>query len=279
MKYLLTTLALFSVLLSACGDLKGSKTSDELAKLVFECVKKGDIERIMSVTLDEKTAKIANEITGRNFTVEQIKQNWLDIMEGRQKAIDSFSNALLDYRKAIIAKKPITHFVRYKSSTREDHHDLKLSEITIYFESSSDPEFNINLRNQTTKITAIKIKEKWLLLFGDRFEEAYDLNYTWSEKDESERQKNLVTPMNSQIEGEVICVDCDLLDISKTPYIHDQSHRVGVRCYDGSYWIIRQTPKGVEPSSFNKQMHRRIRIKGLFFPNKRLVDVTELVVF
>jgi mycothiol system anti-sigma-R factor len=85
----------------------------------------------------------------------------------------------------------------------------------------------------------------------------------------------LAIVMNSQMEGEVVCVDCDLLSISKTPFVHDATHRLGLRCNAGHYWSILQTGKGSELSSVAHLMHRRILVKGNIFPTQHLVEVTD----
>lgn len=100
----------------------------------------------------------------------------------------------------------------------------------------------------------------------------------WAGKATSSKSANRETlgiVMNSRLEGEVVCVDCTLLDISKTPYTHDARHRLGVKCDDGIFWNILQTARGSELSAISSLMHRRVRIKGHLFPEQRLVDVTE----
>jgi mycothiol system anti-sigma-R factor len=74
------------------------------------------------------------------------------------------------------------------------------------------------------------------------------------------------------IEGEIICVDCDLLDIVKTPYTHDAAHRLGVRCPDGHVWSLLRSEKSHELSN---NMHRRVRIVGHLFEQMQYVEVKE----
>ncbi len=88
-------------------------------------------------------------------------------------------------------------------------------------------------------------------------------------------EEPLALLMNTQLEGEVVCIDCELLDISKTTYVHDEHHRLGLRCNDGHYWNILQTAKGSEFSSVGHLMHRRIIVKGHIFPEQHLVDIKE----
>jgi len=91
-------------------------------------------------------------------------------------------------------------------------------------------------------------------------------------------EEPLALLMNAQMEGEVVCIDCELLNISKTPYVHDDNHRLGLRCKDGHFWNILQTSKGSELSSVGHLMHRRIIVKGHIFPTQHLVEVTEYTV-
>jgi anti-sigma factor (TIGR02949 family) len=88
-------------------------------------------------------------------------------------------------------------------------------------------------------------------------------------------EEPLALVMNGQMEGEVVCIDCELLNISKTPYVHDERHRLGLRCTDGHYWNILQTDKGSELSSVGHLMHRRILVRGHIFPTQHLVEVTD----
>jgi len=190
MKKLFTFSTIFGVLVIGCGSPKGTVTSDELAKIVFEGVKNRDFNKIMSVALNEETAKLANEITGRNFSVDEIKRNWTSILETQQSNIESILKSVENYKKAITDYKPNNNYynVRYHSSTRDDSDQSKLSKITIHFESSVDPDFKVITGTHQAQITAIKIKERWLLISGERFQDVGTYSFVWSEKDESERQ-------------------------------------------------------------------------------------------
>jgi anti-sigma factor (TIGR02949 family) len=91
-------------------------------------------------------------------------------------------------------------------------------------------------------------------------------------------EEPLALLMNTEMEGEVVCIDCELLNISKTPYVHDYKHRLGLRCNKGHFWSILQTAKGSELSSVGHLMHRRIIVKGHIFPTQHLVEVTDYTV-
>jgi len=74
------------------------------------------------------------------------------------------------------------------------------------------------------------------------------------------------------IEGEIICIDCNLLDLLKTGYVHDAAHRLGVRCQDGRLWSILRSEKSQELSG---QIHRHVRIVGSLFTNLQYVEISE----
>jgi len=78
--------------------------------------------------------------------------------------------------------------------------------------------------------------------------------------------------VTGSIEGEIICIDCDLLDLLKTPYVHDAAHRVGVRCKDGQLWSILCSEKS---QALSGQMHRHVRISGNLFENMQYVKISE----
>lgn len=88
-------------------------------------------------------------------------------------------------------------------------------------------------------------------------------------------QPPLAILMNSQMEGEVVCVDCESLTLTKTPFVHGATHRLGLRCNDGHFWNILQTAKGSELSSVENLMHRRIVVRGHVFPAQHLVEITD----
>lgn len=81
--------------------------------------------------------------------------------------------------------------------------------------------------------------------------------------------------VNSEMEGEVVCIDCELLAVSGTPHIHDANHRAGLRCNDGQFWNILQTDKGTEFGRLENLISKRVRVKGHIFPEQHLVDITE----
>jgi len=74
------------------------------------------------------------------------------------------------------------------------------------------------------------------------------------------------------IEGEIICIDCNLLDLVKAAYVHDAAHRVGVRCKDGHIWSILRSDRGHDLS---KNFRRQVRIVGNLFEGMQYVEVKE----
>jgi anti-sigma factor (TIGR02949 family) len=81
--------------------------------------------------------------------------------------------------------------------------------------------------------------------------------------------------VEGRLEGEIICVDCELLKLTNTDYDHDASHRIGLRCNDGYLW-------GLLPSDKSRQMiqqaagrHRHVRVEGQLFPRMHYVQVKE----
>jgi mycothiol system anti-sigma-R factor len=75
-----------------------------------------------------------------------------------------------------------------------------------------------------------------------------------------------------RLEGEIICIDCDLLDLLKTAYVHDATHRVGVRCQDGRLWSVLRSEKS---DALSSQMHRRVRVVGNLSEKMQYVEIRE----
>lgn len=74
------------------------------------------------------------------------------------------------------------------------------------------------------------------------------------------------------LEGEIICIDCDLLHSLKTENVHDAAHRVGVRCQDGRLWSILRSEQS---AALAGQMHRRVRVVGNLFEKMHYVEIRE----
>jgi anti-sigma factor (TIGR02949 family) len=51
---------------------------------------------------------------------------------------------------------------------------------------------------------------------------------------------------NVRLVGNLVCADCQLMMITKTPCIHDAAaHRLVLKCEDGKLWNIVQSPQGL----------------------------------
>jgi anti-sigma factor (TIGR02949 family) len=81
--------------------------------------------------------------------------------------------------------------------------------------------------------------------------------------------------VEGRLEGEMICVDCTLLDLIPVDYTHDSTHRIGLRCKDGKIWSILQSEKGRELIRNPGVFHRRVRVEGHLFPPTHHVEVRE----
>ncbi|MDZ7343742.1 MAG: zf-HC2 domain-containing protein [candidate division KSB1 bacterium] len=75
------------------------------------------------------------------------------------------------------------------------------------------------------------------------------------------------------LEGEMICVDCALLQALSTPFAHDSTHRIGLRCNDGKIWNILRSPKGQELIQATTTLPQRVRVEGHLFRNSYYVEV------
>lgn len=86
---------------------------------------------------------------------------------------------------------------------------------------------------------------------------------------------NDVQFVDGSLEGEIICVDCTLLDMTDTPYTHDATHRLGLRCKDGKLWSILPSERGRELARDPSRFHRQVRLVGHLFQNMQYIEVKE----
>lgn len=77
------------------------------------------------------------------------------------------------------------------------------------------------------------------------------------------------------LEGEMICVDCTLMDIRQAQYTHDATHRFGLRCKNGNIWSILPSEKGRELMQTPECFQRQVRIVGYVFQNTHYIDVKQ----
>jgi len=75
-----------------------------------------------------------------------------------------------------------------------------------------------------------------------------------------------------RLEGEIICIDCDLLNLLKTAFAHDAAHRVGLRCPDGRLWSILRSEQS---EALSTQMRRRVRVVGKLSEKMQYVEIRE----
>jgi mycothiol system anti-sigma-R factor len=77
------------------------------------------------------------------------------------------------------------------------------------------------------------------------------------------------------LEGEMVCVDCTLMDIRQAQYTHDATHRFGLRCKNGNIWSILPSEKGRELMQHPGCLQRQVRIVGYMFQNTHYIEVKE----
>jgi mycothiol system anti-sigma-R factor len=81
--------------------------------------------------------------------------------------------------------------------------------------------------------------------------------------------------VNGSLEGEIICVDCTLMDMTDTQYTHDTIHRLGLRCKDGRLWSILPSAQGRELARDPSRFRRQVRLVGHLFQSVRYIEVKE----
>ncbi len=83
---------------------------------------------------------------------------------------------------------------------------------------------------------------------------------------------------HAQLEGNMICADCQLMMVTQTPCVHDAaSHRLVLKCADGKLWSIVQSPQGRELLQA-AEAARRVQTEGYLFPHVGYVQVTNFKV-
>jgi mycothiol system anti-sigma-R factor len=81
--------------------------------------------------------------------------------------------------------------------------------------------------------------------------------------------------VDGSLEGEIICIDCILMDAAGTQYTHDAIHRVGLRCKDGKLWSILPSDKGRELARDPSRFRRQVRLVGHLFQSMQYIEVKE----
>ena len=74
-------------------------------------------------------------------------------------------------------------------------------------------------------------------------------------------------------EGEVICLDCEVLQRANKVAQHTPDHRIGIKTADGRVWNIMATTVGKKILHDGDLIHKKIKIEGVSFPNELYLDV------
>lgn len=104
------------------------------------------------------------------------------------------------------------------------------------------------------------------------------LTYYFSRPAPAAPHAELVTA-EASVEGEVICIDCFLLDELHLKHGHDTSHRFGLHTTDGRILSIMAFEKGSELLLRAADTHRlRVRVHGRMMAEQRFFQVKEFSV-
>jgi len=84
---------------------------------------------------------------------------------------------------------------------------------------------------------------------------------------------------NARLEGNLICADCHLMMVTKTPCAHDAAtHRLVLKCADGKIWNLVQSPQGRELLQTLSETTRLVQTEGYLFPSAGYMQVTNFKV-
>ncbi|MGH7601754.1 MAG: anti-sigma factor family protein [bacterium] len=81
--------------------------------------------------------------------------------------------------------------------------------------------------------------------------------------------------VDGSLEGEIICVDCTLMEMTAALDTHDAIHRLGLRCNDGKLWSILPSALGQELARDPSRFRRRVRLVGHLFQSVRYIEVKD----
>lgn len=76
-----------------------------------------------------------------------------------------------------------------------------------------------------------------------------------------------------KIEGQVICIDCELLKKAALSVTHDASHRKGLRDAGGRVWNFLYSEQGKQLLHEESLLQKHLEIEGLVFPEQGYVSV------
>lgn len=84
---------------------------------------------------------------------------------------------------------------------------------------------------------------------------------------------------NARLVGNIICADCHLMMVTKTPCSHDATtHRLVLKCADGKIWNIVLSPQGRELLQTQSESSRLVQTEGYLFPQAGYMQVTNFKV-
>lgn len=81
--------------------------------------------------------------------------------------------------------------------------------------------------------------------------------------------------VEGHLEGEIVCIDCILLQLARAQFVHDATHRLGMRCQDGHLWAIIPSEKSRGLSEQVSTSHRHVQITGQLFPRLHYIQVKD----
>ncbi|MDQ7064117.1 MAG: zf-HC2 domain-containing protein [candidate division KSB1 bacterium] len=76
-----------------------------------------------------------------------------------------------------------------------------------------------------------------------------------------------------EVEGEVLCVDCELLEKAHLTHTHEADHRMGIKTPDGKIWNIIPAGEGKNLLHNDKLMHKKLRVRGYAYPGGVYLNV------
>ncbi|MDZ7292648.1 MAG: zf-HC2 domain-containing protein [candidate division KSB1 bacterium] len=79
--------------------------------------------------------------------------------------------------------------------------------------------------------------------------------------------------VEGRIEGEIVCIDCLLLELTHAQFTHEATHRIGLRCKDGKVWCILLSEKSRDLFQDPGMLHRYVQLEGHLFQRTHYIEV------
>ncbi len=76
-----------------------------------------------------------------------------------------------------------------------------------------------------------------------------------------------------ELVGEVLCVDCEILNLTIKDHQHEDDHRLGLKAPDGRIWQFLPVGEGRKLLHDEKLIRKKIKIEGYTFPDGMYVTV------